>query len=132
MSFRAMLRHRVTIKRVHLTQVDGLSTENWTTVAASVPAFVDLVYIRAGKDPMWTPEAGRPAERTGVVFMLPTATVRSGDRLEVTIGPPGTFEVEGAQDYVWTPQAFHHYELGVKEVGSPLAPNNPSMTKLPS
>lgn len=118
-----MLKMRLDIYRLSPGQTDGMSTQSWNEVETGVPCFVDLQYIRMGKDPMWTPEAGRPSERTGVAFMKPSVPVHSGDRFFVTRGPAGWFSLEGADDFVWTPREFHHRELGIKEVGSPLAPN---------
>lgn len=128
MSFRSLLKHRVKIWRLTAGQIDGLSNQTWNPVATNQRAFVDLQYIRMGKDPMWTPEAGRPSERHGVMFLRPTVDVHSGDRFEVTLGPAGTFSLEGADDFVWTPRQFHHRELGIVEVGSPLALNAPEGT----
>lgn len=122
MSFNGLLKHRCTVKRLTLTQVDGLSQQVWTTVQANVRCFIDLTFVRAGKDPIWTPEAGRPSDRVGVLF-LALRSARSGDRVEITRGPKGTFAIEGAVDEAWTPRRFHHLEAGVIEVASPLAKN---------
>lgn len=125
MSFRALLRQRCTIKRLNQTDVDGAPAYNWTTVKENVRCFVDLSYQRPGKDPGWSPEAGRPADRAGVLFMLPTEPLKPGDRIVVTRGEPrGTFEVLGALDTV--PQAsrgrVHHIEVGIEEVAQAIAP----------
>jgi hypothetical protein len=120
MSYRSLMKHRVTVKHLQLTNISGMADQEWVTVASNVPCFIDLQYIRMGKDPMWTPEAGRPSERTGVLFLQARVLVHSGDRFTITRGPAGTFTVEGADDEIWTPRRKHHYELGIKEVGSML------------
>lgn len=125
MSYRSLLKHRCTIYRLEASQTDGMSAQAWSPVATNVPCFIDLQYIRMGKDPMWTPEAGRPSERTGVMFLLPPVPVHSGDRFIITRGPAGSFSIEGADDIVWTPGYFHHREVGVKEIGSPLSLSPP-------
>lgn len=125
MSYRTMLKQRCSIKRLVETEQHGFVVFDWITIASSVPCFLDLSFIRQGKDPLWTPEAGRPSDRTGVWFGLPKVDVRSGDQIVMTKGPSGTFQVEGAVDEVWRPGDFHHLELGVKEVGRPIAQASP-------
>lgn len=123
MSFRGMLKQRCKILRLQETQIDGLVQMTWSTVTGgdNVRCFLDLNYIRKGKDPIWTPEAGRATDRTGVLFLEPTAPLKSGDRIEVLKGPKGVFSIEGAVDQSWTPNKNHHLEVGVQEVGNPLA-----------
>jgi hypothetical protein len=121
MSYRTMLKQRCTIRRLVEGTTNGYSTFQWVTVEAGVACFLDLNFIRQGKDPMWVPEAGRPADRTGVWFGMPNVDVRSGDQLVMTKGPAGTFQIEGAVDQVWRPGDYHHLEIGVKEVGRPVA-----------
>jgi hypothetical protein len=116
-----MLKQRCTVKRLMDTSINGYSTFGWVDVETNVPCFLDLGFLRMGKDPMWTPEAGRPSDRTGVWFGMPKANVMSGDQIVMTKGPSGTFQLEGAVDQVWRPQDFHHLEIGVKEVGRPIA-----------
>lgn len=118
MSIRALLRHRADVYRLTESQVDGMPTATWRLVAAAVPCFVDLNFIRRGKDPTWTPESGRATDRSGVAFTMDTADVRSGDRLKISKGPAGTFQVEGAVDEAWKPERLHHMEFGVVEVPS--------------
>lgn len=123
MSFVGLLKQRCRLLELNETNVDGLVSHVWTVVTGgdNVRCFLDLNYIRKGKDPIWTPEAGRATDRTGVLFLAPTAPVRSGQRVEMLIGPSGTFSIEGAVDEAWTPKKKHHLEVGVQEVGSVLA-----------
>lgn len=121
MSIRSLMRHRVNIMRLSETQVDGMPVHSWTQVATDQRAYLDLNYIRKGKDPIWTPEAGRAQDRSGVLFMLPDAPIKSGDRIKVTHGPTGTFQIEGAVDEAWKPERKHHVEVGVVEVSGMLA-----------
>jgi hypothetical protein len=88
--------------------------------ATSERCFLDLGFIRQGKDPQWTPEAGRASDRSGVLFLGPTTAMRPGDRIRMTKGPSGTFQVEGAYDEAWRPSDRHHIELGVVEVAKAL------------
>lgn len=127
MSFKANLRHRCNLLELTEVQVDGLVSHDWNVVTngANIRCFLDLNFIRRGKDPIWTPEAGRPSDRSGVLFLLPGAPIKSGQRIEIIFGPTGTFEVQGAVDEAWTPRKLHHLEIGVVEVGSPLAKGSP-------
>lgn len=120
MSFQAMLRHRCTVKRLIEGEINGIATASWQTVATNVRCFLDLNFIRKGKDPIWTPEAGRKTDRSGVLFTGNTAPLQPGDRISMTKGPTGTFEIQGAVDEAWRPTELHHLELGVIEVARQL------------
>lgn len=121
MAFASLLRHRCTIMRMSETQVNGKVGTTWEVASTGNKCFLDLNFIRKGKDQIWTPEAGRPADRTGVLFMSGTADIVSGDRVRMTTGPSGTFELQSAVDEAWRPTNKHHLELGVKEVSSVIA-----------
>lgn len=120
MSFSGMLKHRMSILRLVETTVSGYSVTTWEIMSENKPCWVDLNFIRQGKDAMWTPEAGRPADRSGVLFCMPKVDIRSGDRIQVTRGPKGTFEIEGAIDEAWRPTNQHHIEVGILEVAQQL------------
>ena len=120
MSFNAMLKHRCEVRQLVEGEIDGIATASWQTVATNVRCFLDLGFIRKGKDPMWTPEAGRSSDRTGVLFANKTAPLRPGQRVSMTKGPTGTFEIQGAVDEAWRPLNLHHLELGVVEVARQL------------
>lgn len=111
-----MLQHRCSVKRLTEGEVDGIATASWSTVASNVRCFLDLNFLRNGKDPVWSPEAGRRADRTGVLFASSSASIQPGDRIIMTKGPVGTFEVQSAVDEAWRPSSMHHVELGVIEV----------------
>lgn len=121
MSYRALLAHRCTVMRLTESFVNGIPTHTWTDVATNVRCFVDLNFVRLGKDPTWTPEAGRPSDRSGVAFFLGSAPIKNGDRIKMTKGPSGTFSLEAAIDEAWRPSAKHHLEISVKEVPKQLA-----------
>ena len=93
-----MLQQRCNIRRLVEGTTNGYVTFTYQTVETNVPCFLDLSFIRKGKDPMWTPEAGRPSDRSGVWFGMPKVNVQSGDQIVMTKGPSGTFQVEGAVD----------------------------------
>lgn len=123
-SYKAMLRHRCHLIRLNQEAESGSPVYGWNPVLGSdgqplvLQCFLDLNYIRQGKDPQWTPETGRTMDRTGVWFGLPGAPIKSGDRIQMTVGPPGTFEIQGAIDQAWTPRKLHHVEAGVVEVAA--------------
>ena len=118
MSFNSMLAHRCSLIDSKETSVDGSSVYTWVTVATDVPCFLDLSFIRKGKDAQWVEAAGRPKDRTGVIFFKGAQSVKSGQRIEMTKGPVGTFSIEGALDEAWSPRKRHHLEFGVIEVAS--------------
>lgn len=124
MSYKSLLRHRVVIERQAKTTIDGTVVSDWTPVASNEPCFLDFQFIRRGRDPQWTPEAGRPADRSGVAFFGAKSKVRVGDRLRTVKnrGPAGTYMVEGAFDTVYDGRGnVHHIEAGVKEVPPSIA-----------
>lgn len=116
MSYKAMLRHRCTVKRLQETFVNGMPVHNYVVVATGVRCFIDLNFVRLGKDPTWTVEAGRPSDRTGVGFFMGSAPIQNGDRITITRGPTGTFSLEAAVDEAWRPSSKHHLEVSIKEV----------------
>src|SRR5438067_694123 len=113
MSFRAMLKHRCQVLRLAETSEDGMPVLAYQAVqgfggAIEYRCFLDLTFMRQGKDQQWTKEAARPADRRGVLFADGAIPLRSGDRVLMTRGPLGTFETEGAFDEAWTPKRRHH------------------------
>lgn len=116
MSYGTLLAHRCTLMEQKTSFVNGIPTSQYVAVKTNVKCFLDLNFIRKGKDPMWTPEAGRPADRSGVLFLAGNAPAKSGMRVKMTRGPEGTFLIEGALDEAWRPKNRHHLEIGVVEV----------------
>jgi hypothetical protein len=132
MSFNGMLKHRGQPYRLVETQVNGYSAMSWVALAESVPCFLDLNFLRPGKDPAWTPEAGRPSKRSGVLFVKSSAGLVPGDRVKMLRGPSGVFQVNGAVDEAWRPTSHHHSELSVEEVAqSTLGQTNPPAPPTP-
>lgn len=121
MSYVSMLKHRCTLLELKEGFVNGVPTMKWEPIATNIRCFLDLNFLRRGKDPMWTPEAGRSSDRSGVCFLVGTAPARSGMRLKMTKGPTGTFLIEGAVDEAWQPNQRHHLEVGVTEVPSQIS-----------
>lgn len=115
-----MLKHRCDLLELRETFEDGIAVSAWTLVASQVKCFLDLNFIRRGKDPVWTPEAGRASDRSGVLFVQGSAPARSGMRVRMSFGPSGTFLIEGAVDEAWRPTSRHHLEVGVVEVPSQI------------
>ena len=120
MSYGGMLKHRCTLQELQSAFVDGKPVTTWQPVQTNVACFLDLNFLRRGKDPMWTPEAGRVMDRSGVMFLSTKANVKSGQRVVMTKGPSGTFLIEGAVDEAWRPTSKHHLEVGVTEVPSQI------------
>lgn len=121
MSYSGLLKHRATLLELREDFVKGVPVTDWAEVATNVHCFLDLNFLRRGKDPMWTAEAGRPTDRNGVLFVKGNAPVKSGMRVRMTFGPSGTFLIEGAVDEAWRPTKRHHIELGVTEVPSQIS-----------
>lgn len=121
MSYRSLLKHRCSVIELVESVTDGSPVMTWNVKATDVRCYLDLNFIRKGKDPMWTPEGGRPADRSGVLFLLGDAPVKSGDHILMTKGPAGTFSLEGAFDEAWQPSKRHHIEIGVVEVAAQLS-----------
>lgn len=116
-----MLKHRCELLELQDVFEDGIAVSEWVSVADGVKCFLDLNFIRRGKDPIWTPEAGRASDRSGVLFVQGSAPVRSGMRVRMAFGPAGTFLIEGAVDEAWRPTSRHHIEVGVVEVPSQIS-----------
>ena len=121
MSFLGLMKHRCDIYDLNKTAVDGALELQFVRIATNVKCYLDLAFIRKGKDPMWTPEAGRPSDRSGVLFMLPAVEIKSGQRIEMTRGPDGQFEILGAIDLLYRGDKAHHYEIGVTERAASLS-----------
>jgi hypothetical protein len=121
MSYRSLLKHRCNVIGLVTTADDGSPVTVWQQKATDIRCFLDLSFIRKGKDPYWSESAGRPTDRTGVLFLMGDAQIKAGDRIIMTRGPSGSFSIEGAIDETWTPSARHHLEVGVKEVATQLA-----------
>lgn len=122
MSYSSLLKHTCHLLSLQSGFKDGIPTSQWTQVTTKpVACFLDLQFIRRGKDPLWTPEAGRVSDRTGVLFVDKGAVVKSGMRVKIVFGPQGTFLIEGAVDEVWKPTELHHYECGVTEVPTQIS-----------
>jgi hypothetical protein len=121
MSLNSMLAHRCTIIRTVESNEDGALIYQWQPIATNVRLFLDLNFVRMGKDSLWVEAAGRPKDRSGVAFFQGTAPIKSGDRIEMTRGPEGTFSIEGALDEAWKPTRKHHLEIGVLEVATSLS-----------
>lgn len=139
-----MLAHRAKILELTQSEINGYPVHQWKPVQTQaldpstdeplfdedgepvmidlvVPCFLDLNFIRKGKDPVWTPEAGRASDRSGVGFFRGDAPLTAASRIQMVKGPEGTFSVEMAVDEAWTPNRKHHLEVGVTEVAKQIA-----------
>lgn len=127
MSYRNLLKMRCNVLAMTDSQVDGLVSQAWAIVpdGTSVRCFLDLNFIRAGKDPIWTPDSGTGQNRSGVLFLAPGAPALPGYRIQIASGngPQGTFEITSSLDEAWTPRKLHHLECFVTEVDRILVNN---------
>lgn len=124
MSYSQMLSQRCNIVRLTESQVDGLVSHTWQPINTDpVRCFLDLNFIRLGKDPTWTPDTGTAQNRAGVLFLPTKFIAQPGDRIQMLLGPSGTFKIERFVDEAWTPKRKkpHHLELYVTEVDRALA-----------
>lgn len=121
MSYDSMLAHVIEILRLKLSDNDGALAEDYEVIHTAVPARLDLNFLRRGRDQGNVLASGRATDRNGVLFLLPGVDILPSDRIRVTKGPTGTFEVEGSVDPVqdrWG--ETHHLEVGIREVAKPL------------
>lgn len=120
MSYNNLLKMKCNVLMFGTSQIDGFTQQAWLT-RESTRCFLDLNFIRSGKDPVWTPDSGTAQNRSGVLFLPKNSTARPGDRIRMTKGPSGTFVITGVIDEVWTPKRFSHLECRVEEVDRELA-----------
>lgn len=140
-----MLAHRAEVLYLHQSEVNGYPMHTWAPVRLDgtkqvfpgetayseslspliVPCFLDLMFLRTGKDPVWAPEAGRGSDRAGVGFFLPDAPITAASRIRTTRGPTGTYAVEMNVDEAWKPKAMHHLEVYLTEVAKAITGSAP-------
>lgn len=122
MSFQALLIHKCEVQRSEVDLSSGSAELTWKTVKPQVSFYLDLLFLRTGKDPVWTPEAARPSERAGVAFFHPRTPIRNGDRIKVIKGPAqgSYFTLEMAIDEAWRPNGRHHLECYVRSLPSQI------------
>lgn len=119
MSFKSLLSHRCNLYDLVTSDDDGSPITSYRKVnTRPIPCRLDLNFIRQGKDQMWIEAIARPEDRTGVMFFLPDAPIRSGVRAEIIKGPKGIFQIQGAIDEAWGFNSLDHYECGVIEVST--------------
>lgn len=113
----------VRVERQMTTQVDGVPTYDWATVAGSerVRCRLDLNFLRPGKDVAPAPVAGRAPDRIGLMFCSADTLIAAGDRI-VTVpnddgSQPitGTFEIRVIPDVVVGYSTAHHIEIQILE-----------------
>jgi len=123
MSYRNLLKMRCRILESTQSQQDGMTYNSWTPIldGDSVRCFLDLGFIRAGKDPVWTPDTKTAQNRSGVLFLPPNSEAVPGNRVQMVHGPTGTFEIKSSLDEAWTPRKLHHLECYVEEIDRVLA-----------
>lgn len=125
MSYRTQLQMRCNILEYTLAMDDAtaLVGRTWQikTDGDNVKCFLDLFNIRPGKDPVWTPDSQTAQNRKGTFFLAKTSVALPGNRIQMLVGPTGTFEIKSAVDEAWTPRRKHHIEMYVEEVDRVLA-----------
>lgn len=102
---------------------DGMAFRSWAPIAGgdNVRCFLDLNFIREGRDPVWTPDSKTAQNRKGVLFLPPGSTAMPGNRVQMIKGPTGTFEIMSSLDEAWTVDKLHHLECFVQEIDRALA-----------
>lgn len=118
MSYSGLLKHRCRILELTDFQLEGVVSNDWTLVddGDNIHCFLDLGFIRLGRDPQWVPDSNTAQNRSGVLFLAPGAPAMPGNRIEIIKGPQGTFEIDSSMDEAWTPTKLHHLECFVSEV----------------
>lgn len=110
---------RVRVERMSTTFVDGRAVTAWEALTgrmAKLPCRLDLNFQRPGKDQPMPIEAGRAADRVGVLFCAADVDLRAGDRVVTVSGPvSGIFEVRPKPDEALDYSAAHHIEVQIVE-----------------
>ncbi len=125
---RHLFNTRAEVLRMTATMSHGSPTVDWNKVDVIIDArlgvsgelmcWLDLNFLRPGKDAPPPVVAGRALDRIGVMFFSATDRLKSGDRIRCLSGPvTGTFEIRNNPDpaisFRTTP---HHFEVQIIEV----------------
>lgn len=123
MTLQSLLVHKCKVQRNEIDLSSGSAEMTWRTVHPNTSLFLDLMFLRQGRDPVWTPEAGRAATRVGVAFFKHNAPIQNGDRIVMTKGPAkgSIFTLEMAIDEAWTPSRLSHLEVYVNGLPESLS-----------
>lgn len=108
---RSLLRHRAEVVRGLHEVVDGISWTSWDAAVESLPCLLSVDGFQTEKL-----SEDDTADRLGILFTLPGANVKPGDRLNMTRGAVGTFRVLEAPANVATLNGLSHCEFRVSEV----------------
>ena len=124
MSYSSLLQMRCSVYRLEEISNDGVVSQEWNVIESGIRCFLDLNFIRAGKDPTWTPDQASAQNRAGVLFLDAKSSAIPGDRIVMTTGPEGTFLIDSAMDQAWRPSGKHHLETYVSEVNRVFTGSN--------
>lgn len=106
-----------------MTMQQGSAVSSWVDSTPTARCFVDLMFIRNGRDPVWSPEANNtPNLRRGVAFFPLGTDIQDGDRFIWTKGGTGVFSVSMGVDVVRRPGQDHHIEVYLEEVPKQTLP----------
>ena len=117
----------VAVLRLESSATDGMLSYTWEDSGVRILCRLDIGFLRPGKDQPMAVEAGKAPDRVGVLYCLPDADLRAGDRVvSVTnaagvIPVPGTFEVRVIPDRAQAFATAHHVEVQIIEVAQALA-----------
>jgi hypothetical protein len=114
-SIRNILRHRAQVKRASTTVVSGMPTTTWNTILSDLPCLLDAG-TQGQPEPQYTATQQTTLDRSGLLFALPTADLKPGDRVVLTRGQSGTFVIKPAPSNVSTLSGVHHREFRCEEV----------------
>ncbi|GAB2934112.1 hypothetical protein GCM10027047_33150 [Rhodococcus aerolatus] len=110
-----VLRHRATVQRYMETNVDGMVSYVWTTIATDVSCLLDA-QTPAAPTPTYTATQQQTADRAGLLLAAPTTPIKAGDRVTGIRGFTGRFLVGADPALISTLVAPSHYEFRVSEV----------------
>lgn len=114
MSFSDLLIHRCTISRKTEGEVDayGEPATTWANLATGVHC-----RLEKPKGTTKLPPEGEYVEKLPVLYIGTTNAITEADRIVVTTGPTGTFEIQKVRPY-YNGSELHHYECDLQEVAS--------------
>lgn len=126
----------VRVEEMQYTVEEGVPTITWAqathpdqdlnAMLAYMPVRLDLNFIRPGKDIPQAVVAGRAPDRIGVLFALPHAPLKAGQRVVTIPGDTGqepvkgVFEVRVVPDMAIDYSSAHHIEVQVVETTQQL------------
>lgn len=121
MSARTMCSMRCRVWRLSVTDVDGAPSYEWAVVATGIPVRVDVFGSSTVAGATFVVEAGTASDLQGTAFFLADHPCRAGDRIEMTRGFEGKFQLGGKFVKIFQRRGrIHHFEVEITEVAKIL------------